>query len=88
MKKLFLTKKIVLLEINIVSCTGGQGKYTKSVSFSLLSVMAALSISKRITSTELIYSLTNVAILTPEKEDYTETNDRFVNDLIQDDSRT
>jgi hypothetical protein len=80
--------KILELQIEIASYTGGQGKYMKSVSFGWLSLMAALSISRRITSRQLIHSLTNVAILTPEKQGCARTNDWIVNDLIQEDSRT
>jgi hypothetical protein len=51
-------QKVLELEIDIARYTGGQGKYMKFGTFSLLSVIAALSISKRITSTEIIHSLT------------------------------
>jgi hypothetical protein len=66
-KKTVLNKPNLDLGIDIAPYTGGQEKYMKSVSFPLLSVMAALSISKQITSTELIHSLTNVTILIPGK---------------------
>jgi len=60
----------------------------KYVRFSWPPVVAVLPIAKMVTLTELTYSLTNIAILSPKNKDCTEINDQIMNTLIEDDSRT
>jgi hypothetical protein len=55
-------------------------------SFSWPPVVAVLPIAKLVTLTELTYSLTNTAILSPKNKDCTKINDQIVNTLIEDDS--
>jgi hypothetical protein len=47
---------MLMLKLDGAACIEGQGTYMKCVGFPWLPVVAALSISKRNTATELIYT--------------------------------
>jgi len=60
----------------------------KYVSFPWPPVVAVLPVAKVVTFSELMYSLTNTAILSPKNKDCTKINDQIMHTLIEDDSRT
>jgi hypothetical protein len=79
---------MVIWKTDSATSSKGKGKYMEYVSFSWSPVVAVLSIAKLVTLTELTYSVTNTAILSPKIKDCTKINDQIMNILIEDDSRT
>ena len=87
-KTTFYKKKWLTLKIDSDACTGNRRKLTCSLNFHWPPFEGGLSISKRITLMELMYSIISPAILSPKNQDCTEINDRKMGTLISDSSRT
>jgi len=69
------------VKIDSAASIGGQRKYMM-LRFPWLPMVATLSVSKRIASTEVTHSLTNITILSTTKEEYIEINHGIVNTVM------